>query len=368
VSKRPVSSRSRTWLGIGVFVATPWLLGAVHVVIKPPELLSEPAQKAFLASKANVPFDTVAVGDSRILRIGAASFSKRGWTFFNMGMSGLSPEDTALQLLFALDRFPVKRVVMGVSFENMTARYPFEFSRYAEDPVFRNLRFSAFLRSQPAIRTPARAIWRDTLDELYPIGRAAVTLRYYRSRWKRWGTPNNTPDIFSPADGTAAYAEIQKSIQAGRYDFAEHTNPADFFDRPDGDARYLEVKKLSEDAQDMYRRMFQALRARRIPCVVFETVKTPAYQKMIDDSALLAGLQAQWREFYRSESRGSVRFLDASAVRDCYHEPDFFDATHFLGATTERQLAERLAETLATLEGAVVADVGAQAIPGEGAQ
>ena len=70
---------------------------------------------------------------------------------------------------------------------------------------------------------------------------------------------------------------------------------------------------------------------------------------MIDENPLLADLQAQWRAFYRSESRGSVRFLDTNSVRDCYDFRDFVDAEHFIGPTEER-LGTRLSENLAALE------------------
>jgi hypothetical protein len=338
------------------------------MVLKPPPPRSEPAQKALLVSRAKVPYDTVAVGDSRIMRIGEPSFGKRGWTFFNIGMSGLSPEDTALQLLFAMERFPVKRVVMGVSFENMTARYPFEFSRYYGDPVLRTLPMATFMRAQPSARAAALRGWREKLDDLFPIGRAGETLRYYRAKWKQRGAANNSWDMVFRPDGTAAYVDIESSIKAGTYDYAVQTNPANYFDRLDSEVRYLEVGKLAEDAKDIYRRMFQTLRERKIPCVAFETVKTTAYQKTVDDSPVLARLQAEWREFYRAESHGSVKFLDAAAVGDCYHAPDFFDATHYLGPTTERLLDERLAEALAALEASTVTAVAAPAAPEESAR
>jgi hypothetical protein len=233
---------------------------------------------------------------------------------------------------------------MGVAFENMTQRYAFEKARYYNDPIFRGLPMNGLTGPPPHPQLRRKLI--NLVKDLLPMGKAGETFRYYRNLWTRRLPPER--DMLP--DGCAEYVRIEDQIRNGTYDFPKNTDPNLYFPRDDHEARYLETKELSEDAKRLYSRMFQYLRERHIPCLVFETVRTPAYQMMIDENPLLADLQAQWRAFYRSESRGSVRFLDADSVRDCYNLRDFVDAEHFIGGLTEERLGTRLSENLAALE------------------
>ena len=332
----------RRWLPILLFVGMPWFLGLAHMLIRPVPK-SEPALKAELMNHRGL-IDTITVGDSRVLRIRETPFAKRGWVYFNMALTGMSPEDNALQLQYAMSRFPIKRVIMGVAFENMTQRFAFEKARYYNDPIFRGLPMNGL--TGPAPRPKLRRNLINLVKDLLPVGQAGDTFRYYRNQW----THGLRPERDMLPDGCGEWVRIEYEIRNGTYDFAKNTDPNRYFLRDDHEARYLETKELSEDAKRLYSRMFQYLRERHIPCLVFETVRTPAYQKMIDENPLLADLQAQWRAFYRSESRGSVRFLDADSVRDCYNLRDFIDAEHFIGGSTEERLGTRLSENLAALE------------------
>ena len=85
-----------------------------------------------------------------------------------------------------------------------------------------------------------------------------------------------------------------------------------------------------------------------ISCVAFETCRTAEYQRLLDERPQLKRLQAEWRDFFRSQSWGRVKFVEAASMRDCCDENDFFDAVHFIGRTRDR-LAERLAGELAAL-------------------
>ena len=114
-------------------------------------------------------------------------------------------------------------------------------------------------------------------------------------------------------------------------------------------ARYLEKPELAPFEEELYRKVFSALRQAKIVCVVFETGRTAAYQKMIDAHPELSRLQSEWRAFFQGESHDGVKFLDGNSTRDCYADEDFFDAVHFLGPTGTR-LATRLANELAALE------------------
>ena len=84
--------------------------------------------------QANV--DTLVVGDSRVGRIAAGPFASRGWVYFNFGLNGVSPEDMAMPLKYAMTRRKIRRVVMGVSFEGMTERFPNELSRFRDSEPF----------------------------------------------------------------------------------------------------------------------------------------------------------------------------------------------------------------------------------------
>ena len=121
------------WAAILCFAGAPFLSvwTAMLVIPEPPV---EPAEKVELFQRRSV-VDTVIVGDSRVGRVAEEPFASKGWNYFNMVLSGVSPEDMAMQLKYALTHGKIRRVVMGVSFEGMTARYPFEFSHhYAAGP------------------------------------------------------------------------------------------------------------------------------------------------------------------------------------------------------------------------------------------
>ena len=331
---------------IVVFVVTPWVMGLAHQLVRP-DPPGNLALKDQLARQRGV-FDTAIVGDSRVSRVGGEPFAARGWRYFNMGMSGLSPEDTALELQYAISRQPILRVVMDASFENMSEAYPFEHSRYYREAPFRDLSLAAvagFDVPRPNAVGAGLREWGDWFSTLLPVGSAAGTVFYYRDRIR--GT--REPEYFN-ADGSVAYRGILADIRSGTYNFPVRRNPQIYFDRSDGESRYLETARLSDNAKALYAGMFDLLRRRRIPTVVFESVKTQEYQRLIDDSPLLARLQGEWRAWYRSQSRGCVRFVDADRQRGVYDDRDFFDAAHYAAGTTEPRLNELLAAELSDVE------------------
>ena len=94
-----------------------------------PDPPAEHVEKAALFDRLPL-VDTIVVGDSRVCGISEVPFRIKGWHYFDMGLSGVSPEDMAMELKYALMHGKIRRVAMGVSFEGMAARYPFEFSRF----------------------------------------------------------------------------------------------------------------------------------------------------------------------------------------------------------------------------------------------
>jgi hypothetical protein len=247
-------------------------------------------------------------------------------------------------LQYAILHGKVRRVVMGVSFEGMTARYPFEFSRFCGTGPFAPAEIVGFATVDEGPRRPQSAGIREFLrSDLLPVTRASLRLRWWVARAIGRDLPG-----FLPA-GTVTYTAIRKQIAVGDYDFARQRDAKIYFNRWDSETRYLEKPELAPCALRLYHKIFAALREAKIACVAFETGRTVEYQQMIDAHAQLAQLQRQWREFFRAQSHGGVMFLDAAATRNCFDGDDFFDAVHFIGPTTTR-LATRLADELAAIE------------------
>lgn len=348
VTDQPSEPGSRLrWVAIVIFVACPWALGLVHLAIRPPPMASEPVLKATVLEPRR-DIDTVIVGDSRVGRVGGAPFTDHGLHYFNMALSGMSPEDAALQLYYALERQPIRHAVIGVSFENMAQRRPFEHARYHRESPFRTLPLADITGSVPPQEAAsATTRFRQSLQTLLPVASAGETYRYYRLLRRR-GAP---PALFRD-DGTYAYALIEEEIRDGTYDYPHHMNPKGYFFRNDGEASYLETRQLSPVAKATYEKIFTLLQARRIQTVVYETVKTQKYQSMIDADPLLRGLELEWRAFYRAAATSCIRFVDRDAQRHVYDEKDFFDSTHYLGGNTEARVNEMLVRELTTLDAA----------------
>ncbi len=332
------------WAAILCFAGAPFLSvwTAMLVIPEPPV---EPAEKVELFQRRSV-VDTVIVGDSRVGRVAEEPFASKGWNYFNMVLSGVSPEDMAMQLKYALTHGKIRRVVMGVSFEGMTARYPFEFSHHYAAGPFTAAEIVGFATVAGGPPLPQSGGIRKFLrSDLLPIERASL-----RSHWAVARANGRNLSGFLP-NGTKAYEAIREQIAAGDYDFARQRDVKIYFNSDYSEPRYLERPELARHALRLYRKVFAALRDAKIACVVFETGRTAEYQRMLDARTELALLQRQWRAFFRAESYGGVKFLDADATRDCYAEDDFFDAVHFIGPT-ESRLAQRLADELAALENA----------------
>lgn len=331
------------WVAILAFVAAPFVC-VWTTVLTIPDPPPEHVEKAELLRRRTT-VDTVVVGDSRVVAIAEEPFAANGWKFFNMGLSGVSPEDMAMQLKYAMLHGQIRRVAMGVSFEGMTARYPFEFSRFHGAGPFVPAEIEGFatvgVGPRPLQRTVG--IRKFLRSELLPITNANPRLR-----WRVARALGRELSGFLP-NGTMDYVAIREQIAAGDYDFARQRDAKIFFTREDSELRYLEKPELAPYALQLYRKVFSALREAKIACVVFETGRTAEYQQMIEARAELLRLQQQWREFFRAESYGSVKFLDAAATCDCYVANDFIDAVHFIGPTAT-QLAARLADELAALE------------------
>lgn len=327
---------SRRWLAIWLFIGLPWCLGLAHLAIAPPPPESEPSIKMALMEKRG-RIDTIIVGDSRVLRVGGPAFAQRGWTYFNLGMSGLSPEDLVMQLQKAMLVEPVERVIIGLSFENMTEAFPFEFSRYHSERMFQDPEIVELIGKANPLRS-FRPQLDEALNKLLPIG---------AGRHTKWDV-RSVPELIRP-DGTAAYVQIQREIALGTYDFKVNRDPAMYFNEEDSEARYLAVGHLSPESKQLFSRVLAQLRERRVPTLLFETGRTAAYQAMIDRDPVLQGLQSEWRAFFRAQATDCIRFLDQPSLHAVYDENDFFDAVHFIGPT-EGRLTKRLAGEMAGLE------------------
>jgi len=321
------------WPAILLFGAGPWIiLGIIAAVC--PAVPSEPVLKAGYFHQRPL-VDTVVIGDSRVLGISEEPFVRRGWAYFNMGMSGLSPEDILLQLEYALAHGKIRRVIMGMSFESMTESYPFEFSRYRDEPPFRALSLSAYDLPEQ--------VFTFHLKGMRDIFRPPL---WASMRLKRLVRPEVA--VFLP-NGNGSYLAIERSIHAGTYDFHVNRDPKTYFLRDDGEERYLNTRVLSPHALKLYAQIFARLRARGIPCLVFETGRRPEYQAMIDEQPVLSRLQGEWRGFLRTQSFGGIRALSFQEMAADYDLDDFFDSCHFIGPT-EGRVGEHLAAALAGLE------------------
>jgi hypothetical protein len=339
------------WAAIFCFAAAPFALawGTVLLLPEPPPQIEQKIE----CFKARPAVDTIVVGDSRAMSVAEEPFAAKGWSYFNMVVPCNDPEDVALQLKYALLHGTIRRVVMGVSFENMTERYPFELCAYHRDGPFATEEIVGFATVDEGPRPPAALGFFSFLKrDLLPIERANARLRWRIAR----ALGREHLDDFLP-NGVAPWRAIQEQIDSGDYDFKKNRNPDEFFRSGTYEPRYLSHAELAPHARRLYSKMFAALRERHIPCVVFETGRTDEFRKRIDAYPVLVQLERQWREFFRSESHGGIRFLDASATQDCYQNDDFIDAVHFIGLTAAR-LAARLADELETLEKALSQETG----------
>lgn len=330
------------WTAIACFAAAPFLCAwtTVATLRAPPP---EHVEKAGLF-QACASIDTVIVGDSRVEGIVSGPFAAKGWHCFNMGLSGVSPEDMAMELIYAMTHARIRRVVMGVSFEGMTPRHPFEFSRYHRSGPFAARPVMEFATVDEGPRPEKTGGIRQLFrDDVIPLKSANERFRWLVARIDGGALETNLPD------GASDYKAIRSKIAAGDYDFVRQRDPNIYFHHVFSDCHCEENSRPAPCATRLYQKIFAALRKEHIACVVFETGRTAAYQAMIDSRPPLAELQRQTREFFRSEAYGGIRFLDSSVTKDVYREEDFFDAVHFVGATTVR-LAERLATELAALE------------------
>ena len=331
------------WSAIALFVGIPWFLGLAHWLVRPPPPGEVSIKLKLLAQRG--PVDTFVIGESRSLRLGGEPFSRRGWRHFNLALSGLSPEHSALQLVYALEHHKVRRVIMGVSFENMAHTASFFSSQHSWHPAFAELSLEPYCG---AVAPANPDVWEP--HDLLPVGRAASTARYYLLVLS--GVAYAPRPFLN--DGRAAYVRIQQQFDSATFDSVRNRDPKKYFRccRGNNTERYLQQRVISKDAQHLYSGLFRALRRSKIPCIVFETGRTHQFQKLIDEEPVLSRLQKEWRSFYRSESRGSVKFLPIEHLGRWYDQNDFFDAVHTLGETP-RRLSEKLATELETLEATV---------------
>ena len=315
------------WAIILCFIGAPFVC-VWMTVLAIPEPPLEHIEKAALFER-RLAVDTVVVGDSRVGAIAEEPFAAKGWNYFNMSLSGVSPEDMAMQLKYAMLHGKIRRVAMGVSFEGMTARYPFEFSRFYGSGPFASAEIVDFATVDAGPRRPPPSagggIRKFLRSDLLPISRANMRLRWQVAQMMGHGLSGFLPN------GMVAYTAIEEQIAAGDYDFSRQRDPTIYFTREDSEPRYLEKAELTQYVPRLYRNVFAVLRRAKIACVVFETGRTAEYQRMIDAHPELTELQRRWREFFREESHGGVMFLDAAATHDCYADGDFFDAVHFIG-------------------------------------
>ena len=227
---------------------------------------------------------------------------------------------------------------MGVSFEGMTARYPFEFSRFTMRPALRRGRDRGLRHGRCGPPPPPQSggIRKFLRSDLLPIERASL-----RSHWAVARANGRNLSGFLP-NGTRPTRPSGKQIAAGDYDFARQRDAKIYFNGDYSEPRYLEKPELAPHALRLYRKVFAALREAKITCVVFETGRTAEYQRMLDARDGTGPAATAVAGLLPPESYGGVKFLDAAATRDCYAEDDFIDAVHFIGRTRDR-LAERLA-------------------------
>ena len=355
------------WMGILCFAVIPpiWAYAILGVLPAPPHEFVE-KEKFY---RIRMPIDTIVVGDSRVLTLSERCFVDKGWSFFNMGFSGVSPADMAIALRYAMLTGKVRRVVMGVSFEGMIERSPMELStiRGAFCATPETLAFAAVEQVEmPRVDSPGSrlAAWESRVEEaverrLLPVSRAAPHLRLLVGKMQGHQGGHTGPfgNAIYPSVDAKRKANQGKTSSASRpkqeeeHDAADGRNPAIYLARRDRVTRYRETGELAAHAKKLYVRVFETLRQANVHCVVFETGRTAEYQGIIDADPLLTRLQAEWRSFFRSQAYGGIKFLDAAAIRECFDEEDFLDAVHVYGPTADR-LARRCAEELAALDAA----------------
>lgn len=297
--------------------------------------------------------DTIVCGDSRSGTLAPASFIKRGWSFFNWSLSGLCPGDTVMQMNYSLLNGAVKRAIIGVSFENMALPNALSCSRYTDSVPFNDKKINDRYEAKTV---PVTAGVLGEFKSVVKSIRSAISLTaakaHARSRFKYFLYAYITHqqfDLVMDEYGNYLYAKIREDIKNRTFDYSANRDPVAYFNREDSESAYLRNKKLSVEAMAIMSGLLRELRKRKIKTVVYETVKLPAYQALIDGDPLLNKLQAEWREFYKRETHGGVVFLEAKDVYGCYHFDEFFDAAHFLGDKTETQLSEKLASSLERL-------------------
>jgi hypothetical protein len=340
---------------IATFLGTPFFLIILVNLIAPAISndqilgleLGEPYLKHALFLKRPL-VDTVISGDSRVMRIIPGPFLKRGWAPFDWGLSGLDPGDIAMSVRHAFVYGKPKRVVLGVSFESMAEPSPYMTSRYIYIFPFTDPRINRSwgLDEKAGLKQKLWQVKKD-LGNFWRATKARVQARrqYFVYKYIQHRQP---ADIFD-AYGNEYYAEIRKQISAGTFD-AGNRDPTGYFQREDGEAGFLKYKKLSGQAMAIYTRLLDELRRAKVPSLVFETARTVQYQAMIDGDPLLKRLNEQWREFFRKQSYGGIKFIEAKDLAPYYHFEDFFDPVHFIGGKTEEELPEKLAAELQALE------------------
>jgi len=288
--------------------------------------------------------DTVICGDSRVTRIIPDPFLRRHWAPFNMELTGTEPVDMAMEVRYALLYGKIKRLVLGVSFESMSEKDHFLTPHFSNTFPFTDPRINQFraLPQEHGIYQRARQL-RDWLIIFWDHTkrRACSRLDYLFFKYIRHQFPLTIDEY-----GVGQYGEAVRTIKKGTHEYEQNRDPRSFFYREDCEAGFLKNKKLSIQAEQVYAEIFQELRLRKIPTVVFETIKLPSYQRMIDQDPMLEGLNEQWRNFFRKEAYGGIKFIEAKELAPYYYFDEFFDPVHFLGEKTEKALSEKLASAL----------------------
>ncbi|MBF0595415.1 MAG: hypothetical protein HQL22_10690 [Candidatus Omnitrophica bacterium] len=323
--------------------------------IRAQEDMSLPGIKHELFMKRPV-VDTVICADSRISRLSMDVFLKRGWHPFSWTLSGLNPADEALQLAHALYYGKIRRAIIGVSFEAMAEKSPAMTSQ--------NIRFFPF--NQPQVG-PLWGLTKELnsnrgLSDRLRLAKVSLDLFFVETKVRLQARLTYCykrllgKDFLTEWDayGNVEFSEIRRQIKDGVYDFQKNRDPLLYFNLKAGEKTFLKNKALSLEAQKIYAKMFEQLRLRKIPTVVVETVKTAEYQRLIDADPLLKRLNDQWRDFFRQEAYGGIRFLEGKEAAACYDPREFIDAVHFVGERTEKALAEKLALEIEKLESSSV--------------
>ena len=245
---------SLKWAGILCFTAAPFVCVSI-VLATLPAPLADPVEMAEGFQRREL-VDTIVLGDSRVCTVVEEPFAARGWHFYNLGLSGVSPEDMAMSLKYALMHGRVRRVVMGVSFEGMSARFPFEFSRYLGIGPFAAPRLSGlptsarhrpirphrgwlrvFLRDDPLLDQEANARLRHCLPK------CSNTAPGRRSSQRHAG-------LHRPRGGQIAAGELRLPPRNATCHITT-TRPTE---RP----AFLQEPRLSESGQQLYRKVFAA--------------------------------------------------------------------------------------------------------------